>query len=226
MDSESPDVIEAELAATRMSLVAKLDAAETKTVGAVKEVISTLEGDAKSVQAAVTDTVGAVRQEAVAGLHEMLGQLDPTPYVRRNPWAAVGGSVLGGIVVGLFAFSDRRPRHVTAAAKGTDTRDTLNVGQIPVQSGAFGGFFERIADTLQAELRRAGEEIADTLTSTLKNQISTLKTSVSHQVTEGANHLTENLTEKVANLIPSMGGTESNASPTAARPANTGYSAG
>jgi len=119
MDRESPDVIEAELAATRMSLVAKLDAAETKTVGAVKEVISTLEGDAKSVQAAVTDTVGAVREEAVAGLRDMLRQIDPTPYVRRNPWAAVGGSVVGGIVVGLFAFRDYRPRHVTAAAKGT-----------------------------------------------------------------------------------------------------------
>jgi len=226
MDSESPDVIEAELAATRMSLVAKLDAAESKTVGAVKEVISTLEGDAKSVQAAVTDTVGAVREEAVAGLHEMIGQLDPTPYIRRNPWAAVGGSVLGGIVVGLFAFGDRRPRHVTAAAKGTDTRDTLEVGQVPVQSGAFGGFFERIADTLQAELRRAGEEVADTLTSTLKNQISTLKTTVSQQVTEGASHLTE----KVTNLIPSMGGSDASATPPSpARPAtasNTGYAAG
>jgi len=226
MDRESPDVIEAELAATRMSLVAKLDAAETKTVGAVKEVISTLEGDAKSVQAAVTDTVGAVREEAVAGLRDMLRQIDPTPYVRRNPWAAVGGSVVGGIVVGLFAFRDYRPRHVTAAAKGTDTRDTLDVGTRPASAGMFGGFFDQIAETLQAELTRAGKDIADTLTSTLKDQITTLKTTVSQQVTEGASHLTE----KVTNLIPSMGGTEENpAPPTATRPTGariTGYAAG
>lgn len=229
MDRESPDVIEAELAATRMSLVAKLDAAESKTVGAVKEVISTLEGDAKSVQAAVTDTVGAVREEAVAGLREMLGQLDPTPCIRRNPWAAVGGSVMGGIVVGLFAFRDYRPRHVTAAAKGTDTRDTLDVGTRPAGAGMFGGFFDRIAETFQAELTRAGRDVADTLSSALKDQIATLKTAVFHQVTEGANQLRENLTEKVATLIPSVGGAETNAAPqTAAGPtaSNTGCYAG
>lgn len=212
MDPESPELIEAELAATRESLAAKLDAAEHTTVGAIREVITTLEGDVKSVGDVVTDTVGVVRQEAVAGLRDALGELDPRPSIRRNPYAAVGGAVLGGLVVGLFALRDRVPRHVTAAAKGTDTRESPDVGHTPTRAmGPLGGFVHRLADKLMAQLERAGEEVADTLTTAVSEQIETLKSTVNRQVTEGAQHLTQ----KVAHLIPSVGGEKEPASPRA-----------
>jgi len=226
MDRESPAVIEAEIAATRQSLAAKLDAAEHKTVGVIREAVTNLEGDVSSVGSVVTDTVGAVREQAIAGLQDALYSFDPRPCIQRNPLTSVGAAVLSGFVTGLFAFRGHHPRHVTAAAPGTDTRDAPTYqgfsahgggghgGMISrwlgLSSSPIGGFLDQITNNLENELRRAGEEVAGTVTSVLSQQISTLKSNVTRGVKEGASHLTENLTEKVSSLIPSVGGDKGN----------------
>jgi len=224
MDRESPDVIEAELAATRESLAAKLDAAEHKTVGVIREAITNLEGDVTSVQSVVTDTVGAVRNELTASVQEVLHMFDPRPLIQQNPISAVGAAMLGGFVTGLFAFRPHYPRHVTAAAPGTDTSDLATHGADSHRSYAFGtgshgadghgshgngngqGWIGRLLHS--SPVSGYLDRIVDTLQSELKKAAeqvtSTLTTTLSQQFSTASQTLSQQVKEGATNLTSNL----------------------
>jgi len=227
MDRESPDVIEAELAATRESLAAKLDAAEHKTVGVIREAITNLEGDVTSVQSVVTDTVGAVRNEVTASVREVLHMFDPRPLIQRNPVSAVGAAMLGGFVTGLFAFRNSYPRHVTAAAPGTDTSDLATHGADSPRSYAFGlgshgsdghgshtngshgtgqGWMGRLLHS--SPVSGYLDRIVDTLQSELKKAAeqvtTTLTTTLSQQFSTASQTLSQQVKEGATNLTSNL----------------------
>ncbi len=209
MDNETPELIEQQMQGTRQSLADKIAALETQVthtlhsttqqvqdtvhsiVGAVETTVGSVTGGVKSLRGVMDDTVGSVAhggiQSAMSSAGDSLKEaFDVKPYVRDNPWQAVGGAAVAGLLTGfLFGPSKQRvvaggyPAYQPVAAHGTGV------------SSIFDGLFKMLGD----EVRKVGEQA-----------IQSMSKSVNQTVSAGVPKLVDTAVTRLSDAMPDLGG--------------------
>src|SRR5687768_15493213 len=121
---ENEDVIREKMEGTRSSLTEKLETLEKQVVNTVQDATSSV---TETVEA-VKDTVNTVRETVQDTVQDTVntvkGFFDIPGHVNRHPWAAVGGSVAVGFILGrIFAPPRVEIRRMEEASVRPSTGD-------------------------------------------------------------------------------------------------------
>jgi ElaB/YqjD/DUF883 family membrane-anchored ribosome-binding protein len=170
MAEEHPELIHAEIDATRESLATKLESLEgqvKEAVGTVTDTIETVkqtvENTVESVKTGVESTVESVKTtlndtvDSVKQAFDIAGQID------NHPWAAVGCAMLAGMTAGYLWAGRSRPGHASTwqpAAQPMHNQTPANSfthagpqTNTPAQPSFFSGLF----DSFEGELKKVRE---------------------------------------------------------------------
>jgi ElaB/YqjD/DUF883 family membrane-anchored ribosome-binding protein len=172
MPTETPEVIEQQIAATQESLNSKIVELEDRTVGTVREAIGGVTdalGSVTGTIGSVTDTVNQIRGMAnVETITEVVqNTIKAIPIketVRSQPWASVGGAVLVGFITGVFAF--RGPRPASPAGKA--------VAGVPPKPSPLDGLFDTLSERLGGELRKTTDQVMAAVGNKVSEQLTGL----------------------------------------------------
>jgi len=113
-----------EIDSTRSGLADKLDALENRVMGTVQ-----------SAQETVEDSIQIAKDTVASVMHTF----DIKHHVKQHPWAIVGGCFLGGLALGAWYQTGRRPRQTPDRPAGTKTTFSTN-HSLPAQQCDDGNF--------------------------------------------------------------------------------------
>lgn len=193
---KSPEQIAAEMEQTRCDIVDKVAALETQVTGTVQNAAEAISETVASVKEFITTAPGNVGdsvQEAASRLSESVrNAFDIRDAVRRNPWAAVGVSVLLGGVLG--SLSAARTGHEDAPA-ASQPRPQPGPQPLAAATPAKPGVFGELTAMLAGKLREVAETAVQSITESMKTGI---ETNVPKFVNEAANVLTDTASNRVS----------------------------
>jgi len=211
-DDKSPDRIEREMEQTRESITQKVAALETQVLGTIQTATDTLTDTVQSVKDAVstaptavkdtvTETVAAVKEsvkETISSVRESVASFSVSECVQRNPVAAAGVSVAGGVVAGYLLLGGRESRPLMARGRrepapggrpGTEPHDYVPFGGAtaePARAGLFAGLVGMLGGEIEQLARQA-----------LSTAVASLKQSLNEKVPQLVDGAVQNLTDRV-----------------------------
>ena len=155
----APEDIERELQVTQANLAGKLGLLEERTLGSIRDTLGSVNDTATTVQSFINDPVGTVQAAAAAPLQSVqreiqntvdniVRQLNPRVFVRKNPVSSVSAAVMGGLVTGLMLFRGSRPQQ-TGTMQATAGHSTP-------------GFLDSLMDQIGAEIGKVSRELIGT----------------------------------------------------------------
>ena len=196
MSSQSPEVIERQIADKRQELADKVGLLSDRTAGTVRGAIRSatdVVGVATSTMETVGDAVGRIRgiatPQAVAEVvRDTVGAIPITSAVEKSPWASVGGAAAAGFIVGLLV--SRPPQRTTPTVPFTSGTPAVN-GATAATAAASGprsplaDLLDRLIDRVGTEVRRVAQTAVDSTTAALSERVNGLVTSVTQNVAHG-----------------------------------------
>lgn len=211
MDNETPELIEQRMQGTRQSLADKIAALETQVthtlhsttqqvqdtvqsiVGAVEDTVGSVTGGVKSLRGVVDDAVGSVTHGGIQSAMSSAGDglkdaFDVRPYVRDNPWQAVGGAAVAGLLTG-FVFGPSQPRATSGGGYPAYQPAAASSGSN--MFGLFDGLFKMLGD----EVRKVGEQA-----------IQSMSKSVNQTVSAGVPKLVDTAVSRLSDAMPDVSG--------------------
>jgi ElaB/YqjD/DUF883 family membrane-anchored ribosome-binding protein len=168
---ETPELIEARMAATRSSLADKVAALETQVMGTIQNATNTVTDTVDSVRTVMTDTPSTVKEVVHESLQAVKQSLDVRESVRENPWVAIGSAAAVGFLAGLIVFRDRRAS-LPASAHATyhplaGSAAAATAPSAPREPG----LFDELLSRATRELRVIAEDAIRTATESLKSSV-------------------------------------------------------
>lgn len=189
MSSQSPEVIERQIADKRQELADKVGLLSDRTAGTVRGAIRS----ATDVVGATTETIdtighavgkirGLATPEAVAEVvRDTVGAIPVKSAVEKSPWASVGGAAAAGFIVGLLVS---RPQHHSTSAVPFTSGTPAASGAAPTSGprSMLSDLFDRLIDRVGTEVRQVAQKAMDTAGVALHERVNGLVESVTHNV--------------------------------------------
>lgn len=173
---KSTGEIQQDMAQTRESITEKVAALESQVIGTFQNAADTVTNTVDAVKEAVTGTPAAVNEtvkqtmDAVKqAFHDTIGSFSVSGCVRKNPWAAMGTTMLAGFLVGY-----RGSRTATVRAPSQPPAAPPQTLPAREQPHSFVG---DLGNVVGNELRQLAEE-------SLKNLVQSLKRSIGAHMPE------------------------------------------
>jgi ElaB/YqjD/DUF883 family membrane-anchored ribosome-binding protein len=187
MSSQSPEVIERQIADKRQELAEKVGLLSDRTAGTVRQAVRSatdVVGITSDTIGTIGDTVGRIRglatPQAVAEVvRDTVGAIPLTEAVEKSPWASVGGAAAAGFIVGLLVSRPSRSETPGAAAPSP------LASAPPPASGVrsmFSDLFDRLIDRVGSEVRQVAQKAMDTAGAAVHERVNGLVESVTHNV--------------------------------------------
>ncbi len=118
LTGQPPEVIRQHIQETRSALTSKLETLEHEVKETVQSARSAVADTVETVKQTVENTVNTVRGTVQGTVESVKNTFDLRQQVERHPWAAVGGSVAVGFVLGrLVPFEDRVSRGMSRSGE-------------------------------------------------------------------------------------------------------------
>lgn len=168
LGNKSTSEIRQEMQETRESITEKVAALENQVVGTIQTAADTVTNTVEAVKEVVTSAPNAVSdtvKQTVEAVKESVGSFSVSNCVRRNPWAALGTSVLGGFIAGYRMGGSQ-------SARSTSIRERVAMPMSPVTAPQPSGLIADLRDTAGRELRQLAEEALSSFLHSLKRSIS------------------------------------------------------
>lgn len=141
---ENEEVIRRHMAQTRASLTDKLQTLEDKLMNSVNEATS-----------AVTDTVASVKETMHEGVESVKGAVDVQAHVDRHPWFMLGGSILGGYMLGNLLAAGRVTASERRASRAfPDLPASVENGPPKIETPVRQGITNSLLGAIEPELQR------------------------------------------------------------------------
>jgi ElaB/YqjD/DUF883 family membrane-anchored ribosome-binding protein len=155
---------------TRESITEKVAALENQVVGTVQTAANTLTDTVEAVKSIVThapETVSDTVKQATEAVREAL---DITGCIRRNPWAAVGTTMLAGGIVGWLTgrSSDHRMSELHVAAPAAATMPTA---ASPPSADTRPGMFDDLIGMLGEKVKELARTALESVSGAVKENI-------------------------------------------------------
>jgi len=214
VSNESPEVIEQQMAATRLSMSEKVAALEEQVVGtlrsttaavnetvhslrsAVEDTVDSVKGTVGSVTESVKETVGSMTDNVQSAVHtatdNVKGAMDITRHIKNSPWAIVGGAAAVGLFAGLILFRRSSGHHAHAGPTFipyTPPHSAASSSAAPAAPRQ-PGVFDDLLNMISQEVRKVAE-----------TAISTLSESVKHSVHDGIPKMVDGAVTKLADSL-------------------------
>lgn len=144
---QNPDVIRHEIEETRSALTEKLETLENEVFGTVREAKEAVSSTVENVKEKVQETVQTVKET-----------FDLRRQVCRHPWAAFGGSIAAGYLIGKVLAPERtsinRRRPESSSAIGYDALRNVPAEEPapPPKQGA--GLIGKLLEQFEPELQK------------------------------------------------------------------------
>nr|MCU0705478.1 DUF3618 domain-containing protein [Fimbriiglobus sp.] len=166
----SPEAIEAQIAAKREELASKIENLGGATTGTVNEALQTVAsavGTVTDTLDTVGDTVTKLKRMAnpetvVKMIRDTVGSIPVKSTVEEHPWATVSAAAAAGFITGLLVFHQKSQTTSYSAAGGIGGR------------GVFSGLFDKLIDRVGGEVRKMAEQAIDSASVALTQSVQNL----------------------------------------------------
>lgn len=191
MSSQSPEVIERQIADKRQELADKVGLLSDRTAGTVRGAIRSatdVVGITTDTIGTIGDTVGRIRgiatPQAVAEVvRDTVGAIPLTAAVEKSPWASVGGAAAAGFIVGLLTF--RSQQSTTPAVPFTSGTPAASSAAPCGPRSLLTDLVDRLVDRVGTEVRRVAQTAVDSTTAAVSERVNGLVNSVTQNVAHG-----------------------------------------
>jgi ElaB/YqjD/DUF883 family membrane-anchored ribosome-binding protein len=178
MDRESPEMIERDMHDTRQSLTDKVAALEVQVQGSFDHATTAVQDTVHSVKAAVEDTMVSLSdrvKESVTTVKDSVStvkaSLDVRDHIRDQPWSAIAGAALSGVIAG-YLFGPGRRRANPAAPNWSPSPPPVAAPVASAQSEpSKPGLLDELLGRLRHEVKTLSENAILTLSSSLKETV-------------------------------------------------------
>jgi len=195
---KSTDQIHQDMEQTRESITEKVAALESQVMGTIQTAADTVTNTVDAVKEAVTSTPAAVSDTVKQTMNavkqtfqETIGSFSVSGCVEKNPWAALGTSMVAGFLAG-FATGGRSSRPSNFAGRHV-SESSVEPPRAAAQPAGEGGFLSGLSDMMGKELKQLAEQSLATL-------LQSLKRSVGERVPEVVDSAVHRVTDQLQNV--------------------------
>jgi len=165
-------MIEQEVRQARQSMGDEVAAFKSRMAGAIDHVVSAIQGTVSNVKSAVCDTTECVKDSVKESLAQVNATLNVADHIRQQPWPAVGGAVVTGIVSGYLLRPADQARTSTSSGNSDNSPRRQPTSVEPVYAPPKKpGVWDDLLDRLRSELMTLGETAITTVSSALRTSL-------------------------------------------------------